>query len=275
MLCGGWLAGTQCAEYEFGKHLWMEVPYFLTAERAEAAGTMLQNGSWMIIGGKGLDEKPLFSTDFLNNGLFEPNLQWPEALSGHCMKSLNFSHIFVSGGEGTNGNLLGEVYFLNVDTSFWLSLEEKMFHNRKGHVCGITNDGDKDYIVIAGGKNNLMTELLDMKTLRFRLGPNLPFEMDWAASIQIGSSFAIVGGEHIGYCSKASMCISSNTIFEIDNGNNIWKVLDKSLKLPRSKHIIIGIEDEDISSELCQETCPTCRGKLNLFCFKHLIINGF
>ena len=263
MLCGGWLAGKECAEYEFENNEWVGVPYFLTVERAEAAGIILKNGSWMIIGGKGPDEEALFSTDFLNNGLFEPNLQWPEAISGHCMERLNSSHAFVSGGEGKGGNLLGSVYFLNIDTSLWLSLEEKMTHFRRGHVCGITNFQNKAYIIMAGGKNILKTELLDMKTMRFRQGPDLPFEMEWAATIQFGNSFVIVGGKHMGYCSKPGICISSNALFEIDIENNAWKGLKQSMKLPRSKHIIIGIDNEDIANDLCQEVCPTCPGVKN------------
>ena len=261
MLCGGWLAGRECAEYDFEKNEWYEVPYSLTVERAEAAGTMLENGSWIIIGGKGHDAQPLFSTDFLNNGLFETNLQWPETISGHCSESLNSSHLFISGGEGQNGKLLDAIYFLNVDTSFWLSLDEKMKYSRRGHVCGISAAGDNKYIVIAGGQDILKTELLDIKMMRFRQGPDLAFEMDWAASIQFGSSFVIVGGEHIGFCSKADMCISSNSLFEIDIQNNIWKVLDQTLKLPRSKHIIIAMDNKVISNDFCQDICLNCKGK--------------
>ena len=264
MICGGWQAGKECAEYNFNIQQWIGVPYSLNIERSESAGAILQNGSWMIIGGKGPDERPLFSTDFLNNGLFESNFQWPEAISGQCMESLNSSHIFVSGGEGGDGNLIGAVYFLNVDTSFWLSLEEKMVHHRRGHVCGTVNNGDFEYIIMAGGNDIIKTELLDMKTLQFRLGPDLPFEMDWAASIQFDSSFVIVGGEHIGYCSQPSMCISSDSLFMIDIGNNTWKLMDHSLKLPRSKHIILGIDNEDIPNDLCQEVCSTCQGELNI-----------
>ena len=261
MLCGGWLAGKDCAEYEFMAQQWHNVPYSLNIERAEAAGAMLPNGSWMIIGGKGPDAEPLFSTDFLNkNSLFEPNLQWPEAISGHCMEILNSSHIFVNGGEGKGGKLLDSIYFLNVDTSFWLSPDEKMLHKRRGHVCGITNYGGNEYIVISGGEDNLRTELFDMKTMRFKPGPDLPFEMDWAGSIQFDSSFVIVGGKHIGYCSKGGMCISSNSLFDIDIENNTWKAREQSMKLPRSNHIVLRIGDEDISDDLCQNTCPNCKG---------------
>ena len=261
MLCGGWLAGKECGEYEFETNQWIDVPYSLNIERAEASGAILRNGSWMIIGGKRSDGEPLYSTEILKNGLFEPNLQWPEALSGHCVQSLNSSHTFVSGGESENGKLLGAVYFLNVDTSFWYSLEEKMMYKRRGHVCGIAKDVENGYIVIAGGENILKTEILDMRTMRFRQGPDLPFEMDWAASVQLDISFAIVGGEHLGYCSKPGMCIASNTLYEIDIQNNTWNMLNnQAMKFPRSKHIILGIDNED---NLCQDVCPSCQGELS------------
>lgn len=138
-----------------------------------------------------------------------------------------------------------------------------MFQYRRGHVCGVTNYGGKEYIIMAGGHDILKTELLNIVTMKFIQGPDLPFKMDWAASIQIGSHFAIVGGEHIGYCSKVGRCTSSDALFEINIENNSWKVLDKSLKLPRSKHIILEIDERDISSDLCQQDCPKCQGETN------------
>ena len=262
LLCGGWMAGKECNEYKLTRHQWRPVSYSLTTERSEAAGAMLQNGSWIVIGGKGLDETPLFSTEIFNNGLFAPNFLWPEAISGHCLKQLNNSHIFVAGGEGF-GAILDSIYFLNVDSSFWFSLEKRLMYKRRGHVCGIIGNGNRvENIVIAGGQGILETEILDMKSLRLKHGPRLPFEMDWAASIEIGSTFAIVGGRHFGYCSKPGLCVSSNALFEVDIEHNLWKVHEKTLALSRARHIVVEVDDA-ILPHLCQDNCPSCKGRVD------------
>ena len=257
LLCGGWLAGTQCNEYNFLAHQWLPVPYFLTTERAEAAEAMLQNGSWIVIGGKGLDGTPLFSTEIFNNDLFVSNFIWPQAISGHCVKKINESHIFLAGGETHNETLLDTVYFMNVESSFWLSLEERLKYSRRGHVCGIVGND----IIVAGGQKVVETELLDLKSMRIRSGPNLPFEMDWASSVQVDNTFVIVGGEHIGYCSKPGMCFSSNSLFKIDIKHDAWLSSGQELKLPRSKHIVLEINNKEIAEDLCQQNCPTCKGE--------------
>ena len=262
ILCGGWFAGKECIRYDFSTHQWSDVPYSLQVERAEAAGAMLQNGSWLIIGGKGVDRNALPSTELLDNGFFSLNLLWPEAISNQCVEKLNGSHFFVAGGENMEANLLDTAYFLDTNSGIWVSLERRLTYKRSGHVCGLVETNDARFIVIAGGLEILETELLDLKLFRLYKGPNLPFEMNWAAGVHVSEVFAIVGGEHIGYCSKAGMCFASNTIFELDLGSNAWKILDHGLMLPRSNHIILEVDDEQITQDLCQDSCPTCKGEL-------------
>ena len=261
MLCGGWLAGKDCTEYTFDTHQWTRVPYSLTTERAEAAGAMLQNGSWMVIGGKGNDSAPMFSTEIFNNGFFTDDFLWPEAISGQCIESLNDSHLFIAGGESTGGQLLDTIYFLNVHSSVWNSLDKRLTNERRGHICGKILNNGKEFIIIAGGNKIDTTELLDLNTMQFINGPNLPFEMDWAASIKIGSSLIIVGGEHIGFCSKPGICSASNDLFMLDIENNIWKSYGMYLNLPRSKHIVLKIDNENIANDLCQDSCSDCKGE--------------
>ena len=258
-LCGGWVARKECHEYSFGTHLWTKAPYSLESERAEASGAMLDNGSWLIIGGKGIDRNPLYTTELLNGGYFDYNLPWPEAVAGHCVEKLNSSHLFVAGGESKNAQLLDSAYFINADSSFWVSTDEKLKYKRSGHVCGVIDENGKHLIVVAGGLDIVEVELLDIVSIHFRPGPNLPFVMDSAAGIKTGSSFYVVGGEHIGYCSKPYLCFSSDAIFEIDVKNFVWKELNQTLKLPRSKHHVLLIEDGS-DNRMCQESCPTCKG---------------
>ena len=256
-LCGGWLARKECSEYNFTTNYWTDAPYSLHTERSYAAGAVLQNGSWLIIGGKGLDQKPTFTTELLDNGMFLPNVLWPETVSGHCIEKLNNSFILIAGGEGSNGTLIDTIYIMNLDSSYWVSTEEKLRFKRSGHICGLLEANEKKLIIIAGGFDLIEVELIDMESMRIKLGPNLPFAMNWAASVQMGNSLSIIGGEHIGYCSKSYLCYSSDAIYELDFEHGLWKAHNQTLKLPRSKHIVLQIAE--INQEICQVKCTGCK----------------
>ena len=256
ILCGGWKAGKQCHEYPLNGQQWNKASFSFIEERSEAAGAMLTNGSWLIIGGKGLDHNPMFSTEMLENKWFQPNLVWPEAVSNHCMERMNSSYIFVAGGEGQDGNL-NTAYLFNYFANTWKSLEERMFHPRSGHVCGFLTSKTIQFIIVAGGFNLLQVELFDISLLKWSFGPSLPFEMNWAASLTTKDNFFIIGGEHIGYCSKPYLCYSSDAIYNLDLDKFLWKSHSQTLKLPRSKHVALSVPDD---LGLCQETCLSCIG---------------
>ena len=261
ILCGGWFAKKQCHEFKFTENLWSKAPFSLLSERSEAAGTTLPNGSWIIIGGKTSENEPLFTSEMLESDIFMPTLVWPEPVSGHCVEKINSTHIFIAGGEGSKQVLLDSAYIMDAYSSFWMSLESGLNNKRRGHVCGTLESNGEEFVVVAGGRI-LEVELLNMKSMRFERGPKLPFEMDWAASFQIGKTFVIVGGEHIGYCSKSYLCYSSDALFEIDIENDAWKAFNQTLRLPRSKHIVLPIPKDDVVQDLCQDACPSCQSKL-------------
>ena len=258
ILCGGNIAQNQCHKYTFENQYWSRASYSMIEVRIKAAGAMLKNGTWIIIGGENSHEKYLFSTEVLKNELFLASFQWPESVSGHCVANLNSSDIFVVGGENNFGNL-GSAYFLNVYSLRWIPVEESMKHPRSGHVCGFISDSKKAlHAVIAGGFELLEVEILDLKTVRWESGPNLPHEMNWAANTFQKGSMVILGGEHIGYCSKSHLCYSSDAIFKLNLERWSWDVQQQTLSLPRSKMVAIEVPN---SLELCQQICENCPGK--------------
>ena len=191
--------------------------------------------------------------------LFLLSLQWPEAVSGHCVTKFNDSHVFVAGGENLNG-YLGSAYFLNVDSLRWWPVEERLGHARSGHVCRFIKDRNGDFqVVIAGGFEVLAVEILNLKNFRWEAGPNLPHEMNWATSTLQGGSMAILGGEHIGYCSKSHLCYSSDAVFKLNLNKWSWDVQQQTMSLPRSKMVSILIPKH---MELCQQNCDHCIGTL-------------
>ena len=221
----------------------------------------MQNNSWLILGGKDSSGVPTSTTDMLEIDMFQQNLPWPEVVSGHCMVKVNHSHLFVAGGEGEGKRLLATAYLIDIEQSHWVPIEQDLAHERSGHVCGLAMDEEAEkHIVIAGGIVLLDVEMLNLATMRWRPGPALPHEMNWAASIQIGHRMYISGGEHIGYCSKSHLCFSSEDIYEINLEQSVWKAHEQTMKLPRSNHILLFIHD---NLDLCQDSCLGCNGNID------------
>ena len=257
IICGGELAGKLCHQYNFLDHEWIMAPFTLTTERSGAGEVMLSNESWVVLGGNDINGNPISTIEVMTDELFLNSLLWPEAVSGHCMKQVNNSHIFVAGGQGNFG-LLGTAYFLNVLGSQFYQVEKPMMHPRQGHVCGFaTTKSGEHFIVIAGGFENIDVELMALVSLKWKTGPKLPHELNWAASSMSGDSMMIVGGEHIGYCSKPHLCLSSNSIFKLNIDKHKWERQSQTLHLPRSKHVIIEVPD---AIKICQKSCKNCSG---------------
>ena len=251
VLCGGEGAGKRCKHYDFKMQSWAMAEFTLVSERICAAGTVSDNGTWIVIGGEDSGGDPRATSETLENGMFRPGIIWPEAVSGHCAERLNGSHAFVAGGNGTEGDL-GTSYLLDVRTSHWISVEDKMEFPRSGHVCGF----GESIAVVAGGLTNLNVEILSLSKLRWSRGPRLPYELNWASSAQFKGTMFIVGGEHIGYCSQAHLCYSSNSVLEFKSER--WEIKNRTLSIPRSKHVSFTLPN---GLSLCQKTCADCKGE--------------
>ena len=269
LLCGGEKAGKLCHGYNFSTQAWTRSPFALVTERSFAAGVTLANGTWIVIGGKDFNGRGLPTTENFDGSRFMSGLQWPEAVSGHCMALINTSHVFLAGGDGQrDGSVLNSAYFLEAHNSHWDSVGKRMRFGRSGHVCGVVGDTSSMlYAVVAGGLDTVRVEMLELLSgSKWVSGPDLPHEMNLAASFQlfdgVSQSMLIAGGEHIGYCSKSHLCYSSNSVqrLSLNEGRLSWETIPQTMNLPRSKHLVVTIPAE---SDICQRTCSNCSGTYN------------
>ena len=128
-----------------------------------------------------------------------------------------------------------------------------------GHVCGKSISGNENIIIIAGGRNVLEIELLSLSSRKWIDGPMLPHELDRAASLQIGESFLVIGGLHLGDCPiKLTECFSSKYIYSLNNFTE-WRRVQTTMSISRGQHVVIPIPRTIIQSA-CSKLCPTCPG---------------
>ena len=99
----------------------------------------------------------------------------PVMMSSHCMTWVNQSHILITGGsnyeedEEDNSEDSAGSYLYSEETGF--TRIEDMKRPRSNHGCSVINES---LVFVAGGIRNKYTEYLDLATLTWFDGPELP-----------------------------------------------------------------------------------------------------
>ncbi len=123
------------------------------------------------------------------NGWEDIKQDLPVNVSRHCMVLLNQTTVFVIGGYNRETLFSNEAYFLNSDTGVW-SAGPRLNIGRHDHSCGRirieSGSLEKSVIVVGGYEGNFSSsvEILNVKTLTWEFGPELPFGIEEAALVE-------------------------------------------------------------------------------------------
>ena len=144
------------------------VSHYMNEKRSTAAGVQINSTTIWILGGENcgnfldsafidsepLNSKVLNSTEFIlqgqTNGVPGPKL--PYALDNMCAVKLSDEEIFVIGGwDGWKER--DEVWIYNPLNGFARNQGPSLNTRRYDHSCSIMTDGERNFIVVAGGYN--------------------------------------------------------------------------------------------------------------------------
>ena len=122
-----------------------------------------------IVGGNDERGNDVDTTEIWSNNQSQPHVRLPEGLSGHCLTSLNNTHLLLTGGNPTTA----AAYLYSEQDGF--TRIEDMKTARYGHGCSVINDNT---VIVAGGRDNYKdissTEYLDLNSFKWVEGPELP-----------------------------------------------------------------------------------------------------
>ena len=234
--CGGY--NTQCFYFDFQKRQWVET-VGLDYERRLAISLVMDNQTWWIAGGTGSATE---TTSLIYDGnSFTPGPVIPQMVNGACAAKINNTAIFVAGGY-RNGGYLTYTYIMEWPSGRVTELDD-MTTGREYSTCNIVGN----QVMVVGGSGfsgNLdSTEIFDLSTLSWSIGPGIPQESDGfltkSTSVPSTETFRLFGGrDYIGL---------SNKIFEfVDSGEDFgWKLLNQRLEHPRASHVAIPLPEDD------------------------------
>ena len=154
ILCGG----NDGEGYDFDSCISQWSPsYSMNEKRRDAAGVKINSTMFQILGGdywSGHSYVYLDSTEFIiegqTHGIPGPNL--PYAMDGMCAVKLSEEEIFVIGGHNTGGER-NEVWIYNPKIQLARSQGPSLNTARYAHSCSPMSNGEKTFIIVAGGFN--------------------------------------------------------------------------------------------------------------------------
>ena len=123
-------------------------------ERFFPSGVQINSTTLWILGGLDNQSLPMSTTEFITqgqtNGVSGPKL--PYVLDNMCAVKLSDEEIFVIGGwDGWKER--DEVWIYNPLNGFARNQGPSLNTRRYSHSCGIMTDGERNFIVVAGGYN--------------------------------------------------------------------------------------------------------------------------
>ena len=158
ILCGGYDGSSyldSCISFQNSQ--WSQ-SHSMNEKRQYPAGVQINSTTFWILGGSRVGGSSgssyLDSTEFIiegqTNGVPGPDL--PYTLWSACAVKLSEEEIFVIGGvSGILNGMRKEVLIYNPQNGFTMEQGPPLNVARAGHSCSTMRDGDKTYIIIAGG----------------------------------------------------------------------------------------------------------------------------
>ena len=154
------------------------------------------NRPWFIVGGDNTGKLPevwggqppseIVDREFLLPYIFKSN---------PCIARISDDEAFVTAiprGEDTETNF---AWIFNMKTNTWQRIDNTL-QKRSGSACGFIQTNSGRFVVLTGGSDTTSTEILNLDTLAWSNGPNLPFngQVQGASMVSASQELLLIGG---------------------------------------------------------------------------------
>ena len=101
------VATTRCQRFDFESYTWSTLGVSLLQQRTFAQSVVLENGTWLILGGQDSQGRTHDTTEFLdvNATEFVFGVEMAKRLAKHCVTMVNRSLLFAAGGKDNNNGV--------------------------------------------------------------------------------------------------------------------------------------------------------------------------
>jgi N-acetylneuraminic acid mutarotase len=232
-ICGGYGTTEISLEYETygGCYRYFDYGWEWVADlvepRRRAAAVAMEGYIW-VVGGRDKDQKILDTTEMIfPNGTVVPGATMLYPLEWHCLNRVTDSKVIMTGGYNTAFGSSRRTYIYDFVESSWTE-EAGMIDSRYGHVCEViqSNGRGLEIMVAQGGFTQGSTERLNLNSLQWTAGLDLPKAISFATSVAYNSTILIIGGEVSGEHNYT-------TIYQYDVMSESWTERPEQLSTRR------------------------------------------
>ena len=112
------------------------------------------------------------TTEIWDNNAWHDHISLPRKLSGHCLLKINSTHVFLAGGEFHSGEFSADAYLYSEEAGF--VKQEDMMWSRGRVSCVLIEEGQVMVASTSSSWKIIQTQIFNLSTLGWSLGPNLP-----------------------------------------------------------------------------------------------------
>ncbi len=218
---------TGCYSLDPGADEWMEFADSDTFNRVSAASSLI-GGVWLISGGynNGLQA----SSFYWDGSLFRSGPDLPVPMGYHCQVTVSETEVFFSRISFITGVDVGPTYKLDWTSGGWTTLTSlpDTARGKRFGDCGkyITPDGKVEIVSVGDGKSDIYSVESD----EWRQGPDYTPYISQVSTVQVGSTFWVVGGKY-----DSSVQSVSDVLMEYESDVGGFNLLPQKLKVARSR----------------------------------------
>ena len=194
----------------------------MTEDRAYAASTVVQ-GQWWITGGHKDSIEDLSSTEYLprSSTNFIPFQNLPVPRMHHSLVTMDSNRVMLIGGA----NPSRDTFIFDVNEHTWTD-GPRLNSDRERSPAGIvTFPNGTQMITVVSGSVEQTSEFMNLDENRWHYGPDLPYHISNAASIQLENTFLIIGGQN--------WTSYLDSIWMFDPNTENWSQLEQKLTTVR------------------------------------------
>ena len=229
--CGGFPITSGCSKFNPELGTW-DPATSMIVERWFASSAFI-NGEWWISGGYDL----LTSTEVLDSDsdTFVSYKDLPEGREQHNLVNINSSVVMMLGGADSYH---ADTYIFNaaVDGGTWIVGESLLVGRMKCQAGLVTLKNGTRAVVVAGGVDERTTEFFNLDTKIWSFGPDLPYDINQGASVQVDDTFLIAGG-------KTGSNYLENLI-KFDTESESWIEMSQKLPIGRIRAAAFLVPDD-------------------------------
>ena len=231
MACGGYGLPESCYEYNPLNDAWFLGPATFDVFRIGSASVELTDGTFWVLSGNTTDAQDS-SELFVDNRFVEgPSLEGLDTTDNMCAVAIDERYTFFAGATA---------YIYDWTSEQWEDISNGWDFTARDAMCGMySTDNGAKHIVVAGGDNfpQDKTKILDLATMAWRPGPNLPEPITAGRALQDGeATFLIFGGWSVHSGSMSS-------IIEFNPSDESWFVREETMASRRHDSFVIDVDN--------------------------------